>query len=146
MGLDSLKPSEGALRRRKRVGRGHGSGSGKTCGTGHGGQKSRSGGGPRRGFEGGQMPLQRRLPKRGFKNFNRKEVRALNLRDLEGFDAGAVVDIEALRQAGLVGSSKVIVKLLGEGELDRALTIRTHRISASARQKIEDAGGSVELI
>ncbi|MBM4320902.1 MAG: 50S ribosomal protein L15 [Deltaproteobacteria bacterium] len=146
MGLDTLTPPEGANHRRKRVGRGHGSGLGKTAGRGHKGQKARTGGQTTRGFEGGQMPLQRRLPKRGFKNRNRKEIASVNLKDLERFPAGAVVDVEALRGAGLIGKRDVLVKMLGEGELDRALTIRTHRISESARQKVVAAGGAVELV
>lgn len=146
MGLDSLSPPAGATRGNKRAGRGHGSGLGKTAGKGHKGQTARTGGKTVRGFEGGQMPLARRVPKRGFKNRNRREIASVNLRDLERFPAGAVVDVEALRGAGLIGKRDLMVKLLGEGELDRALTIRTHRISTSARQKVEAAGGAVELI
>ncbi len=147
MTLESLKPPVGARRPRKRLGRGHGSGLGKTSGKGHKGQRSRSGGKTVRGFEGGQMPLQRRLPKRGFKNFNRKPVAAINVRDLARFEEGAVVDVQVLRDAGLVGKSKgLLVKVLGEGELDKALTVKVHRVSASAREKIEKAGGKVELV
>ncbi len=146
MGLDSLKPPAGARRPKKRIGRGHGSGTGKTAGKGTKGQMARSGGKTVRGFEGGQMPLQRRLPKRGFKNIFRREVHALNVRDLDRFEAGSVVDPDALRDVGLLSGAVELVKLLGEGELDRALTVRLHRISASARQKVEAAGGTVELI
>lgn len=146
MGLDSLKPPAGARHSRKRVGRGHGSGLGKTAGKGHKGQNARSGGGVRRGFEGGQMPINRRLPKRGFTPRNRVEVSAINLADLSRFEAGTIVDIATLRGAGLIAKNATIVKLLAEGDVDRALTIRTHRISAAARAKIEAAGGTVELL
>lgn len=146
MGLESLTPPEGARQPRKRVGRGHGSGTGKTAGKGTKGQMSRSGGKTVRGFEGGQMPLQRRLPKRGFKNIFRREIASVNLRDLDRFGADSVIDADALRDAGLVSRSAVLVKLLGEGELDRVLTVRVNRISASARVKVEAAGGTVELI
>ncbi len=146
MGLESLKPPAGARKPRKRLGRGHGSGLGKTSGRGTKGQLARSGGQTMRGFEGGQMPLRRRLPKRGFTNIHRKEIVSVNVRELVRFEAGSVVDIELMKQAGLVPRAAEMVKVLGEGDLDRALTVRTNRISASARQKVEDAGGTVELL
>lgn len=142
--LHDLSPSQGSHRDRKRVGRGEGSGSGKTAGRGQKGQKARSGGSvhPRR--EGGQMPLIRRIPKRGFTNINRVEYQAVNVRDLARFEGE--VGPEALSQAGLVRSAKRPVKVLGTGEIDRALSVSAHAFSASARQKIEAAGGSVTVL
>lgn len=143
--LDSLKPPAGARKKRRRVGRGPGSGSGKTCGRGQKGQKSRSGKDLLRGFEGGQMPLQRRLPKRGFTNIFRKEYAVVNVGELARRFSGEV-DIEALKSVGLVARSSERVKVLGSGEIDKALTVRAHRFSASAREKIEKAGGKVEVL
>lgn len=146
MDLSNLQPALGSHRDRKRIGRGHGSGTGKTSGKGHKGQKARSGGSIKAGFEGGQMPLQRRLPKRGFNSLNRTEYALVNLRDLELFEAGSVVDIEALGKAGLVGQLKDGVKVLGDGDLSKALTVRAHKFSKSAQDKIAAAGGTVEVI
>ena len=145
--LDQLKPSRGSNRRRKRVGRGPGSGNGKTCGTGFKGQGTRSGSKIKPWFEGGQMPLQMRLPKRGFHNRFRTNVEIVNLADLEKLGDGATVDAGALFSAGLIrGSTGALVKLLGNGEAPKNLTIKVDRISTSAREKIEAAGGSVELL
>ena len=146
MRLDELKPPRGARKKAKRVGRGPGSGQGTTAGRGTKGQKSRSGGGVPPGFEGGQMPLQRRLPKRGFYNLFRKVFAEINVRDLEPFAAGSVVDEELLRQSGLVRGKFDGVKLLGDGEIDKPLTVKVDRCSAGARQKIEAAGGKVEVV
>ena len=144
--LDRLSPSPGAKRSRKRVGRGPGSGKGKTCGSGVKGQGTRSGGGAPHWFEGGQMPLTRRVPKRGFTNIFRKEVEIVNVGALAAFGEGATVDAEALKGLGLIRGSGAIVKLLGEGEAPKNLTVKLGRVSASARTKIESAGGTVELI
>jgi len=146
MKIHELSPAEGARQRKKRVGRGPGSGHGKTCCRGHKGQKARSGGGPAPGFEGGQMPLHRRLPKRGFTNIFRAEYATVNVRDLECFEANAVIDVDALRQAGLIKRLKDGVKLLGSGEIDKPLTVKVHKASISARHKIESAGGKVVLV
>ena len=146
MDLSNLQPSYGSTRNKKRIGRGHGSGLGKTSGKGHKGQKARSGGNIKPGFEGGQMPLQRRLPKRGFTPLDRKVYALVNLRDLELFDAGSVVDIEALGKAGLIGQLKDGVKILGDGELTKTLTVKAHKFSKSAQTKIEAAGGTAEVI
>jgi large subunit ribosomal protein L15 len=121
-------------------------GTGKTAGKGHKGQNARSGGGVKPGFEGGQMPLQRRLPKRGFTPLSRTVYTLVNLRDLELFDAGSVVDLEALGKAGLIGQLKDGIKILGDGELTKALTVKAHKFSKSAQAKIEAAGGTVEVI
>ncbi len=132
---------------RKRVGRGVGSGHGKTAGRGHKGQRSRSGDNPRLGFEGGQMPLYRRVPKRGFTNARfKKHFTLVNVRDLENLPEGSVVDLQAVLAAGLARRTGDRLKVLGEGELKRRLTVRAHRFSASARAKIEAAGGTVEEI
>ena len=146
MKLHELSPAPGSKKNRKRVGRGIGSGIGKTGGRGHKGQKSRSGGRVRPGFEGGQMPLYRRVPKRGFHNPFTKKVGTVNVKDLARFDAGATVDEAALREAGLIKRKVDMIKVLGDGELDRALTVKVHAASASATQKIEQAGGTVELV
>lgn len=147
MKLHELSPVEGSKKDAKRIGRGHGSGWGKTAGKGHKGQKARSGGGVRPGFEGGQMPLQRRVPKRGFNNIFRKKIVALNLKQLETkFDNGAVVDVEALRNAGLVKNSFDGVKILGNGELTKSLTVKVDGFSAAAKEAIEKAGGKAEVI
>ena len=147
MKLHELSPAEGSKKAVKRIGRGHGSGWGKTSGKGHKGQKARSGGSIRPGFEGGQMPLQRRVPKRGFNNIFRKKIVALNLKQLETkFDNGAVVDVEALRNAGLVKNSFDGVKILGNGELTKSLTVKVDGFSAAAKEAIEKAGGKAEVI
>jgi len=146
MDLNNLKPVAGSRRPRKRVGRGPGSGLGKTCGRGQKGQLSRSGGKVPAWFEGGQQPLQQRLPKRGFHSRNRKQIAEVNVGQLEAFEAGSVVDVEALKNAGLVNKVGDGVKLLGDGDISCALTIKVHRVSAGARAKIEGAGGSIELI
>ncbi len=146
MDLSTLKPAIGSTKNRKRIGRGHGSGTGKTSGKGHKGQKARSGGSVKPGFEGGQMPLQRRLPKRGFTPLSRKEFALVNLRDLAQFEPGSVVDVEALSKSGLIGLVKDGVKVLGDGELTHALTVKAHKFSKSAVAKIEAAGGKVEVI
>jgi large subunit ribosomal protein L15 len=148
MKLDDLRPAPGAHRRRKRVGRGPASGHGKTSGKGHKGHKARSGGGKRGGFEGGQMPLYRRLPKRGFVPYGAKrDYAVVNLKALGGFGVGAVVDPAALTEAGLIKSGhRDAVKILGDGEVAHALILKVHAVSQSARAKIEEKGGRVELI
>ncbi len=146
MKLNELSPPKGARRPAKRIGRGQGAGQGKTAGRGSNGQKSRSGGNVRPGYEGGQMPLQRRLPKRGFTNIFRKQYAIVNIRDLGRFDKGSVVDENALVDAGLVKGKREGVKLLGHGTIDRPLTIKVNRCSKSARADIEAAGGQVELV
>ena len=145
MKLDELKPVRGAKKRARRVGRGSGSGRGKTAGRGTKGQGSRSGAAVPPGFEGGQMPLQRRLPKRGFRNVFRKVFAEVNVRDLERFAPDSVVDEESLRRLGLVKGKCHGIKLLGSGEIKIPLKVKVDRCSAGARQKIEDAGGQVEL-
>ncbi len=145
--LSQLKAPTGSTRVKKRVGRGQGSGWGKTAGRGGKGQKARTGNMHFEGFEGGQMPLQRRMPKFGFNNFFRREFAAINVGTLEAhFEAGATIDAEVLKKAGLVKSQKDGIKVLGGGELKKALTIKANRVSESAKQAIEKAGGSVELI
>lgn len=146
MDLSNLKPAIGSTKNRKRIGRGAGSGTGKTAGKGHKGQNARSGGGIKAGFEGGQMPLQRRLPKRGFTSLNKKVYALVNLRDLELFDVGSVVDVAALGKAGLIKNVGDGVKILGDGELTKALTIKAHKFSKSALERIEAAGGKAEVI
>jgi large subunit ribosomal protein L15 len=145
MKLSELRPAEGAKSDRKRVGRGKGSGLGKTAGKGHKGLRARSGGGTKPGYEGGQMPLQRRLPKRGFVNVFRKEWAIVNVKSLNRFPAGSVVDAEALRKEGLIKGTADGVKLLGDGEVDRKLTVKVDRASRSAVEKIVAAGGTVEV-
>ena len=145
MRLDELKPPKGAKKKAKRFGRGPGSGRGKTAGRGTKGQGSRSGGGTPPGFEGGQMPLQRRLPKRGFHNPFKKAYAEVNVRDLDHFDADSVVDEQILRQRGLVKGQWDGVKLLGIGDISKPLTVKVDRCSAGAREKIEAAGGKVEV-
>jgi len=145
MKLNELAPPKGSRRKRKRVGRGPGSGWGKTSGKGHKGQNSRSGGGVPEWFEGGQMPLARRVPKRGFTNIFRPEYAVVNLRDLGRFEADSVVDQAALRQAGLVKGACDGVKVLAQGELKVSLTLKVDKISAAARAKVEAAGGTVEV-
>ncbi|HAT21086.1 MAG TPA: 50S ribosomal protein L15 [Verrucomicrobiales bacterium] len=146
MNLHDLKPNPGAKHRRKRLGNGESSGLGKTCGRGHKGQKSRSGGGVRPGFEGGQMPLHRRLPKKGFSNVQfREKIAIVNVSQLnQKFEDGATVNEKALREAGLVTGRCDAIKILGQGDLERKLTVVTDAVSASARAKIEKAGGTVE--
>ena len=147
MKFHELSPVDGSKKSVKRIGRGHGSGWGKTSGKGQKGQKARSGGSIRPGFEGGQMPLQRRVPKRGFNNIFRKKIVALNLKQLETkFDNGAVVDVDALRNAGLVKNSFDGVKILGNGELTKSLTVKVDGFSAAAKEAIEKAGGKAEVI
>ena len=147
MKLNELKPPAGARKKARRIGRGQGSGKGNHTSTrGSKGQNSRSGGGVARGFEGGQMPLQRRLPKRGFKNPFRTNIAEVNVADLTRFDSGAVVDAQALAEAGLIKGQFDEIKVLGKGELDRPLTIKVDRISAGAKAKVEAAGGTVELV
>ena len=145
MKLHELKPAEGSTHAPKRLGRGVGSGHGKTSGKGHKGQNSRAGGGVRPGFEGGQNPLFRRMPKRGFSNISRKNIVALNVRDLERFEDGFVVTIESLLESGLIKAVKDGVKILATGELTKALTIRIDKVSPAAAKKIIAAGGKVEV-
>ena len=146
MNLGMLKPAEGATQDAFRRGRGHGSGNGKTAGKGHKGQNARSGGGVRPGFEGGQMPLYRRLPKRGHKSRNTKHIVAISLRLLNVFEDGSVVDIATLQDKGLVSNPRDGVKILGNGDIDKKLTIKVHQFSKSAIEKIEAAGGKAEVI
>ena len=145
MDLSTLHPAPGAKRNKKRVGRGTGSGTGKTAGRGHKGRKSRSGGNSPPGYEGGQMPLQRRLPKRGFKPVSRVEYAVVNLAQLAAFPAGSTVGPEELQARRLTRKSER-VKCLGDGTLPHALTVRAHAFSASARERIEAAGGTVEVL
>ncbi len=146
MKLHELKPAAGSRKSPKRVGRGPGSGTGKTAGRGHKGQKSRSGFSRMRGFEGGQMPLHRRLPKRGFTNIFRTEFRTVNVDKLNGFEVGSVIDPAALLGAGLLRKGTNQVKILGNGELTVSLTVRAHRFTGTAARKIEAAGGKAEVI
>ena len=146
MKLNELSPAKGSRKAPNRLGRGVGSGSGKTAGRGTKGYNSRSGGGVRPGYEGGQMPLHRRLPKRGFANIFRKNIAVINIRDLKRFDKGSLVDEAALVQAGLVSGKRDGIKLLAHGEIDYALDIKISKISQSAREKVEAAGGKVEVI
>ncbi len=141
MKLHDLKPAKGSTKAKKRLGRGPGSGTGKTAGRGHNGQRSRSGYSRRLGFEGGQMPLVRRVPKRGFNNIFRTEYTAVNLRQLEGMEGE--VNPETMQAGGLVRKGS-LVKILGDGEAPKGLTVKAHRFSSSAREKIEAAGGSCE--
>jgi len=146
MKIHELSPSDGSRKTRKRVGRGPGSGHGKTSCRGHKGQKSRSGGGPRTGFEGGQMPLQRRLPKRGFTNIFKKRYNIINIKDLNRFEPKASLDTETLKKAGLVKKPEDGIKLLGNGEVAFPVFIKVHKVSNSAKEKIEALGGTVEII
>lgn len=146
MELSNLKPAEGSKHSDNfRRGRGHGSGNGKTAGKGHKGQKARSGA-PRVGFEGGQMPLYRRIPKRGFTNRNTKEIVSINVAALEKFEDGATVDVKALIDAGVIKNPRDGVKILGNGELTKKLTVKVDAFSASAKEKIEAVGGTAEVI
>ena len=144
--LHEVKHVEGARHSRKRLGRGTGSGTGKTAGKGNKGQNARSGGGVRPGFEGGQMPLFQRLPKRGFNNFNRKEYAVVNLKDLNKFEDGTVVTPELLLENNVIKKVLSGVKVLSQGELEKKLTVKAHKFSKSAQEAIEKAGGTVEVI
>ncbi len=144
--LNELSPVKGARHARKRLGRGTGSGLGKTSGKGNKGQNARSGGGVRPGFEGGQLPLFQRLPKRGFHNVSRKEYAVVNVEDLNVFENGTVVDVEALIAAGLVKKVNDGVKVLGDGALEKKLTVKAHKFSAKAEEAITKAGGTVEVM
>lgn len=146
MKLNELSPPKGSRRPRKRVGRGVGSGKGKTAGRGTKGYNSRSGGGVRPGFEGGQMPLHRRLPKRGFTNIFKEKIAVINIRDLSKFESGSIVDEAVLVRVGLVKGRRDGIKLLGHGEIKTPLTIKINMLSKSAREKIIQAGGKVEVL
>lgn len=147
MKLHELKPNEGSVQTRKRVGRGPGSGLGKTSGKGHKGQNARSGGGVRPGFEGGQLPLFRRLPKRGFNNYEfRTEYAVVNVGDLNDFKDGSVIELMNLKESGLVKKEKDGIKILGSGELTKKLTVKANKFSSTAKEKIENAGGKIEVI
>ena len=144
--LHDLRPDPGSRHNSKRKGRGPGSGKGKTAGRGHKGQKARSGGNLPAGFEGGQMPLHRRLPKRGFKNFRRVEYQAVNLRDLTRVEADEEITPELMKERGLIGTNRKPVKVLGQGDVEEAYHVSAHAFSASAREKIEAAGGTVTVM
>ena len=146
MKLGELKPAEGSTFKAWRRGRGHGSGNGKTAGRGHKGQRSRSGSGGKVGFEGGQMPLYRRLPKRGFTCRNSKDIVAINVQLLNVFNDGDTVDISALKNKGLVSNPRDGVKILGNGTINKKLTVKVHQFSQAAAEKIKSAGGKAEVI
>ena len=146
MELNTLRPAIGATRKNKRIGRGTGSGHGKTATKGHKGQKARSGGSIKAGFEGGQMPMQRRLPKRGFTPLQRTEYVVVNLKQLDQFETGSTVDLAALIGKGLVRGGESAVKILATGELTKSLTVKAHKFSSAAKEKIVAAGGTVEEI
>ena len=146
MKLNELSPAMGSTHVNKRKGRGHATGNGKTAGRGHKGQKARSGGGTRIGFEGGQMPLARRIPKRGFNNIFAKPLDAINVSALDKFESGAVVDAEALLAAGILSKCRYGIKILGNGELTKKLTVKANAFSESAKAKIEAAGGKAEVV
>jgi large subunit ribosomal protein L15 len=146
MKLHELQPAPGSRKERNRVGRGIGSGNGKTSGRGQKGQNARSGGGVRIGFEGGQTPLFRRLPKRGFTNINRKEYAIVNLDKLNRFEDGTEVTPELLLETGVISKLKSGVKILGKGQIEKKLTVKAHKFSASAKEAIEAAGGKTEVI
>ena len=146
MKLHELSPAPGSVKDVKRIGRGHGSGQGKTAGKGHKGQKARSGGGVRPGFEGGQTTLARRIPKRGFNNIFRTEYATVNVSDLEKFVDGTVVDAELLKASGLIKKELDGVKILGNGELTKNLTVKAAKFTAAAKEKIEKAGGKAEVV
>lgn len=146
MKLHELQPAEGSRKKRNRVGRGQGSGNGKTAGRGSKGQKARSGGGVRLGFEGGQTPLFRRIPKRGFQNINRKEYAVVNLETLNRFEDGQEVTAAVLVEAGIVKNEKDGIKVLANGKLERKLTVKANKFSQAAKEAIEAAGGTVEVI
>ncbi len=145
MNLHELQPAPGSNRAQKRKGRGHGSGNGKTAGYGHKGQKARSGA-KKAGFEGGQMPMQRRLPKRGFNNIFATHYAIIKVSDLEAFDQGATVNTQALMEKGIINKPQDGVKVLGDGEVTKALTVQLAAFSASAKEKIEKAGGKAEVV
>ncbi len=146
MKLHELSPAEGSSKERKRIGRGHGSGQGKTAGKGHKGQNARSGGGVRPGFEGGQMPLARRIPKRGFNNIFGTTYAVINVSDLEKFVDGTTVDTEILKASGLVKKTCDGIKVLGNGEITKKITVKAAAFSQTAKEKIEKAGGKAEVI
>ncbi|MDP2863671.1 MAG: 50S ribosomal protein L15 [Desulfobacterales bacterium] len=146
MKLNELSPSKGSKSSRKRLGRGPGSGTGKTSGRGHKGHKARSGGGVRPGFEGGQMPIQRRLPKVGFTNIFKKEIAVVNIRDLLKFESGSTVDEAVLVRSGIVKGRRDGIKLLAQGDINFPLTVKVSFASSGAKEKIEKAGGKVEVI
>lgn len=146
MKLHELQPSEGSRKVRNRVGRGQGSGNGKTSGRGHKGQKARSGGGVRLGFEGGQTPLFRRIPKRGFQNVNRKEYAVVNLETLNRFEDGQEITAAVLVESGIVKNELDGIKILANGKLERKLTVKANKFSQAAKEAIEAAGGSIEVI
>lgn len=146
MKLHELKPAEGSRSSRKRIGRGIGSGTGKTSGKGHKGQNARSGGGVRPGFEGGQNPLFRRLPKRGFTNINRKDYAVVNIEVLNRFDEGTEVTPALLIETGVVSNERSGIKILGNGSLEKKLTVKAHKFSGSAKEAIEAAGGQTEVV
>ena len=146
MKLHELKPAEGSRQERKRLGRGIGSGQGKTAGKGHKGQNARSGGGVRLGFEGGQTPLYRRLPKRGFTNISRKEFAIVNLDTLNRFEDGTEVTPELLIETGVVSNEKAGIKILAKGNVEKKLTVKAHKFSSAAKEAIEAAGGTTEVI
>lgn len=146
MKLHDMKPAVGARKSRKRIGRGIGSGFGKTSGKGHKGQNARSGGGTRLGFEGGQTPLFQRLPKRGFTNINRKDYAVVNLDKLNLFDEGTEVTLELLLESGVVSNAKSGIKILGNGKLEKKLTVKANKFSATAKEAIEKAGGQTEVV
>lgn len=146
MRLNELSPAPGSVKKLKRIGRGHGSGQGKTAGKGHKGQNARSGGGVRPGFEGGQMPLYRRLPKRGFTNIFAKSYVEVKISDLEKFDNGTEITAELLKENGVIKKIKDGIVILGNGELTKKLTVKAVRFTASAKSKIEAAGGKAEVI
>ena len=146
MNLHELSPAIGSKKVAKRIGRGHGSGQGNTAGKGHKGQKARSGGGVRPGFEGGQMPLHRRIPKRGFNNIFAKKIVAINVAALNAFEDGAQVDAQALINAGIIKKEYDGIKILSNGKLTKKLNVKANAFSESARQKIEEVGGKAEVI
>jgi large subunit ribosomal protein L15 len=146
LSINTLKPAHGANRKNKRVGRGMGSGHGKTATRGYNGQLSRAGSSVRPGFEGGQMPLYRRLPKRGFNNIFRKEYIAINVETLESFDAGTQIDPVILRDHGIIKNLRGEIKILGNGDLTKSVNVRAHKFSKSAIEKIQKAGGTIEVI
>lgn len=146
MKLHELTPAYGSTKEAKRIGRGHGSGNGKTAGKGHKGQKARAGHGMRPGFEGGQMPLQRRIPKRGFNNIFAKEIVAVNVAALNVFEDGAVVDATALQAKGIIKKAETALKVIGNGNITKKLTVKANAFSKSAEEKITNAGGKIEVI
>jgi large subunit ribosomal protein L15 len=146
MKLNELSPANGAKKKRKRIGRGPGSGHGGTSCKGHKGQKARSGASIRPGFEGGQMPLHRRIPKRGFTNIFKKEFETVNIKDLQRFETTPNIDIDVLKKSGLIKSGNTLIKLLGDGEISFPVNIKVHQATKSAVEKIESSGGKIEFI